>query len=283
MRGNCRKLLLDLKPRKMQAALIAAIFLMSVLAHAQPSVPAEFDANELVRQMVSKYQNTHSFRETSETVIRVSSNPEIIQDAQLQFKRPNLVMFVTKDPDLGTIKVCCNGQLVTLYSGRQNFYVQVDAPPNLVKMAGTISQASQQLMETPLNQVLSPLSFLAARGIPMEAKTYTYGGRKTIEGHKTVLVKALANPDWVRTIIDFPSGIVFDHRELSLWIEPTTMKLIRSEAYLAWHKGDDPHIAPFSVKFQETHRNQAFNLPMRDEDFKLVLPKGAEEKFSDHR
>jgi outer membrane lipoprotein-sorting protein len=250
---------------------------LQTVANAQASKPV-LDANALVRQMIVQYQTVQTLQEESESRFTNSKGEEFIQTTLLKYKRPNLIYLETHDPRQGTMLTYSNGRLATFYCGKENIYARRTAAPNFVGTLDEISKTSLAMIGVPQNQVLSPLSFLMARRMPAEASNFHYVKTEMLEGKRVALVTSLADPMWLKVLFPSRAAPAFQKREVSLWIDLNTRLLVRASFDLIW-RSDNGVVG--RLHFVETHRNIRPNTPLRDEDFNVTPPRGAEEKFPD--
>src|SRR5581483_6273114 len=168
-----------------RAGIIASLLLCGLAAVEAPSsragAPAAPDANALVRKMVATYQRASTIQETSEARVERIGAGQYVQTNTLKYKKPNKLMLQSQDPVAGTISVYAKGDTVTLYSGKQNIYAIRTAPPTLAKTVDLISRTTGELMGASLTQVLNPVSFLLAKGMPVETQSFRYASMQTIE------------------------------------------------------------------------------------------------------
>jgi hypothetical protein len=240
---------------------------------------ARLDANALVRQMVAAYQSFQTLQESSETKFVRTNGAEFIQTTTLKYKRPNLIYAESRDPMQGTLIMSSNGRLATFYSGKQNAYTQRNAAPTFIGTLYVISNASKAMIGAPQNQILSPLSFLTAKHMPVEAGNYRYVKTEVIEGKRVALVAADADPNWLKTLFPTSTQITFQKRNVLLWIDTNTRLLVRESVDFMWTVEAGANPGSGRIRFAETHRNVIPNAPLRDEDFNIAPPKGAEEVF----
>lgn len=252
--------------------------------------PVAPDANALVRKMVATYQRASTIQETSEARIEKIGEGQYVQTNTLKYKKPNKLMLQSQDPVAGTITAYAKGDTVTLYSGKQNIFTLRTAPPTFAKTVALISKASGDLMGTSLTQVLNPISFLLAKGMPVEAQSFRYANMQTIEGHKTYVILAKASESWMRKQV--PSReFVPDKRDIVLNIDTKTNLLVRAMAILTWRRAvraagsKQARYQMIGARFTEIHRGTVLNGTIADSvfDFNASRPKGATEVYQEHR
>src|SRR5579871_4434019 len=224
---------------------VIALFVVAGTRVPTHAAPTDVDANALVRQMVARYQSIQSLSEASSADVTIGPGQDYIQETTLKFKRPNLLLLQTQDPAQGTAVSCCDGRFTTYYSGRINRFMHQVAPSAIVQVVRDVSKAATQLTGLPQNQVLNPLSFLSASGMPNEAKSFHYVKTVTIDGHRAALVTATADSNWLKS--NFPAGaeVKFQKRELSLWIDLDSKLLLRAAGSLAWNMVTAQGVTPF--------------------------------------
>jgi outer membrane lipoprotein-sorting protein len=257
------------------------LFALLILAsqHGVRSAPETINANNLVREMLANYQSANSFSETSECTIINRDGQEYIQKTQLKYKRPNLLYLETHDPIQGTLVSSCDGHIATFYTGSQNIYTHVTAPSTVALAVKDISTASERLIRTPQFQILSPLSFLSGKGKPQEAKDFQFVRMEPLEGRRVALITAQADPSWLTSMAPRFVQVKFHNSRISLWIDPVSKILVRASCDLQWETTMDNHKEPGAIRFVETHRDTKINALVRDEEFRFVPPKEAQEKF----
>jgi outer membrane lipoprotein-sorting protein len=256
------------------------ILLCAVTCTAANSIPPVMDANALV---ILTYQKAQSFTETSESRIVSSSHQEFFQTSKLTYKRPNLLLILSTDPKQGTFQSVCDGSTATFYSGKLNLFMRRNAPATVGDVLVSVSRSSDDLVSSPQIGMLSPTSFLVAKGMPNEAKTFHYVSTQTIEGHRAALVKATADPVWLKSLFPKHYLVTFQHKEISLWIDLDTKLLVRASCDITWQIQTEHNPISGNLTFNETHTHLAINAPLRDEIFNFVPPKGAIEKFPETR
>jgi outer membrane lipoprotein-sorting protein len=238
-------------------------------------IPSPVNANSLVRQMVANYQSYQTLQEVSEARFVDFQGHEVVQTLQLKYKRPNLLYLETHDPVQGTTLTYSNGHLATFFLGRENIYTHRTAPGTISQTLAVLSDASEAMTHVPQNQVLSPLSFLAAKRLPVEAANYRYVKTETVEGHRVALVTAVADLGWLKSLFPANVKVTYQKRDISLWIDLNTKLLVRAKCDLIWMKGAKDSSIPGRLTMVETHRNVTPNVPLRDEDFNIAPPKGS--------
>jgi hypothetical protein len=141
------------------------------------------------------------------------------------------------------------------------------------------SHASVAMTGLPQNQMLSPLSFLAAKRMPVEAGDYHYVKTDVVDGKRVALIAAVADTNWLKTLFPISTQVAFQKRDILLWIDTNTGLLVRASCDLVWYVGNGNQRGPGRMHSAETHHNVIPNAPLRDEDFNVASPKGAEEAF----
>ena len=244
---------------------------------------ARLDANALVHQMVAAYRSFQTLQENSETKFVKTNGAEFIQTTTIKYERPNLVYVEAHDPMQGSVLMYCNGRSAVIYSGKQNIYMQRTAAPTIVGSLEVMSKASKVMIGLPQDQMLSPLSFLAAKRMPVEAANFRYVKTEVIAGKRVALVAAVAELNWLKALFPVSVPVTFQKREIMLWIDLNTRLLVRASCDFIWiiEAGNNPE--PGRMRFVETHYNVIPNAPLREEDFNIIPPKGAQEVFSTAR
>ena len=244
------------------------------------------DANAIVRRMVAAYQSAQTIQETCEARIFQVPGGEYVQSTTIRFKRPNLLCLTSQDPNLGTYIVYGNGKTVTVYSGRQNIYTKRTSPTKLRAELSTISSAAEELIHSAVSQALNPLSFLNAKGMPDECQNFAYIREAVVDGRQVAIVSGPPSPTWLAGIPGVKDAIA-DKSTITLYIDTTRNLLVKAACDLNWHVSAPatPNV-PASVtryrfKFSEVHRNTVLNLPLRDEEFFFIPPRGAAEQFNE--
>jgi outer membrane lipoprotein-sorting protein len=240
---------------------------------------APVDANALVGQMVVNYQSLQTLQEDAENRFLDDQGNELIQTAQLKYKRPNLIYLETRDPKNGTLLTYSNGRLATFYSGKQNSYMHRNAAASIIGTLAVMSRASMAVIGMPQTQVLNPLSFLGAKRRPVEATHYRYVKTVILEGKRVALIAAVADPDWINFLYPAYMHVALQKREILLWIDLNTKFLVRSSCDIVLTLVLGGKDVSGRIRFVETHRHVTPNVSLRDEDFDIAPPKGAEEIF----
>jgi outer membrane lipoprotein-sorting protein len=247
-----------------------------------PAAPLSPDANVLVRKMVATYQTATTIQETSGATVVELGRGAHLQNSTFKYKRPTLFVLEVVDPIIGTLATYVNGTTVTLYSSKRGVFAKRTALPKLEQNLTLMDKISVDLMHATATQMLNPLSFLLAKGMPTEAQSFHYGGVKMVEGRKTYLVTAQANTAWLRKII--PIGQV-DRRDIQLYIDANTNLLAKATLAVKFRitipaRGKTPRKTVQSgFGFVETHRGTILNAPIADNSFSFLAPKDATEVF----
>jgi hypothetical protein len=263
---------------------IAGVALTLVACSAQ--VQAQ-DATSIVKKMIAAYKNAKTIHETAEAKVLQLNGRAIFQQSEFYYKAPNEVVIATVDPLTGTLQGFCDGHDISLYSGKQNIFTRRPAIGSLHDMLTTIANASEESLGMRISQVLSPVSFLAAKGdVPDEAVGYKLkpGGPVQMDGHTCYEVHALANPDWVQSMAP-KLNIAVKRRDIIFWIDTKTNLLVRAGIALTWLSTvpNQPRTAPPKLPggfaFEEVHRGTQIDSNIPEKAFRFFAPKGAIEKF----
>lgn len=246
------------------------------------------DANTVVRKMVLTYQSAQTVQEKSEAKMQDLKGQEFYQTSTVKFRRPNLLYISSTDPKLGTYSVYCNGKTVTMYTGTQNIFTKRDAPTNLRKTVQSLYATGMDLLNIPVTQMLNPVSFMSADGLPDECKKYRYIREDIIDGRHVFVVGGQADPKWAMALIPL-KDVNFLKRDITLWIDASRFLLLKASCNVVYSfeapakEGQQGRTLTSNLKFTETHRDIALNIPIREETFFFQLPKGAVEKYQERK
>ena len=247
------------------------------------------DGNAIVRRMMTTYRSAQAFEETSEAKIKGIGQADYIQSTTIRFKRPNLFYLSSEDPVVGTYQGFCNGKTVIVYSGAKNTYTQRNSPVNLPQTMTRLYSAGKSLMENlSIIQMLSPIGFLSAKGMPDECKNFRFVRMDVVDGNKVAVVTGQADSNWLQSQ-DVPKQTVFDRRDVTFWVDTHTYLLRKASCDLRWHSNQGAALkqsagaSSAGFQFVETHHGSRVNLPLRDEDFFFNAPKGAVEQYQQNK
>ncbi len=244
------------------------------------------DANALVRKMIATYQAAKTIQESSEVNMTIPGAGLYFQTNAIKYKQPYFLALESTDPNTGTVAIYDNGSTVTVYSGKQNVYTKRTAPKNY---AQTVALAEKVTIElgVPSGQVVNPVSFLSAKGMPVEAASFRYLGTASVEGHPTYKVIGQGTTAFMQKVAP-TKNLTPEKRDIILYIDKRTNLLIRSELTLTWsaptyQKGKPAGKLMTGYHYEETHRGITLNAPIADKEFVFNPPKGAKEIFQEAR
>ena len=260
---------------------------------------AGIDANALVRKMIATYQNAPSFAETDAAQIVNLNSGDYIQGTELKFKRPNQFYINSSDLKLGTYAAYCDGRYVTLYSGTQNAYTKRLVPNKSSDILTTrretvvkLANSGKLLLTKTVNQILNPISFLTARGMPDECKNFHVVGEdpdalnpkwqrrgQNERPIRAIVVSGTADSAWLAALTQ-RSDIPYSKKEVKFWIDPERNVLVRAQLSLEVEGRN--HASLNLLRIDEIH-NVTLNAPLKDADFAFISPKGSEERFQERR
>jgi outer membrane lipoprotein-sorting protein len=261
--------------------------LLSVPRPHAGATPIPQDANALVRKMVATYQAAKTFQENSEVKMTVIGSGEYYQTNSIKYKRPDLLALVSSDPKMGTVSAYANGSTVTVFTGKQNVYTKRTAPKNYAQTVALIEKTTAEL-GVPAAQVLNPVTFLLAKGLPREASAFRLaGGDNRIEGHSTQRVIGQATSALMQKLAPGP-GLTPEKRDVILYLDAKTHLLIKCEMLLTWSaktqiQGKGLQKIHAGYHYEETHHDAVLNAPIADGAFFFQPPKGATELFQEAR
>lgn len=264
--------------------LTVAFLTVAHVAVSQVRPAATTDANAIIKRMLRTYQNAQTLQEQAEAKLTLMGGNSYVQSTTLKFKKPGQFTCESTDPMMGTVTIYCTGQTVTIYSGKQNIFTKRTAATDMTKNLKTLERASSDLLGTELQQILNPLSFIAAKGMPREASQFRYGGLQTIRGRKYHLVTAQADSAWIATLVP-TMKITPKQRDIGLWIDAEKNLLVKAVLRITWvatEPGAGGQNAPKTTggfAFEENHRNTVLNGVFKDTDFQFIPPKDAKEIF----
>jgi len=268
------------------ALLIGALSLLAPVRSGAGSASGP-DANALVRKMVAAYHAASTIQETAEAVIRTPERGEYLQTSSIKYKRPNLLVLETSDPVTGSIVCYANTRTLTVYSGKQNIFTKRTAPKSYARLIPLIEKTSAEV-RVPILQIFTPLSFLLAKGMPVEAQSFRYSGMAVVDGRKTYKVIGRATPDLMQKAA--PAAYLRpDKSEVTFFIDPRTNLLVKVKAVLVWRatipgRGKTrAQVFRTGYVLEETHRGTVLNAPIVDTAFVFAPPKGAVEIFQEAR
>ena len=236
------------------------------------------DANDQVRKMVATYQNAQSYTERSTAQIyNGSSTYNIVQTSDLKYRAKNQFSVSSDDPSLGTYLATCDGRYVTLYTAKQNAYTKRLVAATMRETVDKLMRASLLLLRTSVAQVLNPISFTIARGMPDECKDFRVVGEETLDNRTRVLVvSGQADGAWLARLANGAKAESFSKREVKLWIDPARHVLLKAQITLEIRGRN-------VMRIIEKHDNIVLNPPLNEADFVFKPPKGSEEKYQERR
>ena len=246
------------------------------------------NADTLVRKMVLTYQSAQTVQEKSEAKMQDLKGQEFYQTSTVKFRRPNLLYISSTDPKLGTYSVYCNGKTVTMYTGTQNIFTKRDAPINLRKTVQSLFATGMELLNIPVTQMLNPVSFMSADGLPDECKKYRYVREEAVDGRHVFVVSGQADPKWAMALMPVKDAVLI-RRNITLWIDSSRFVLLKASCDIIYSfeapvkPGQQSRTLTSNLRFTETHRDIALNVPIREETFFFQLPKGAVEKYQERK
>ena len=144
------------------------------------------------------------------------------------------------------------------------------------------------LPRAKLSQMLSPISFLAAKDLPREVTNFRFKGEQTIRGHKTLFVSCQGNAQFLESMKPVKEAVL-EKGEFGLYIDPVTNLLVKAVGIIAWKvqlpaQGKQPaKVGRQIIIFEETHAGTVLNPPLKPEEFLFDPPKGAKEVFSESK
>lgn len=294
---------------RMRRGARAAAFSVAVgcacLLHTQPAAQSDAragggDADAIVRRMVSVYQGAQTLQESAEAKMQeLGGRGEYIQTTQLKYSRANGSNYLyirSTDPKDGTYEAYCNGKSITVYRGARNAYTKRAATSELSRNVAALSRAAESFAETENNQggatmqILNPISFLSAKGMPQECKKFQLVRQDTLDRRRAFVVKGSADTDWLYSLIRTKVA-QFDNRTVTLWVDAENYTLLKAECDLRFHidirsKPNQPITrVQYGLTLSETHRDIVLNAPINDQEFNFDVGrhKGAVEKYQEHR
>ena len=251
------------------------------------------DADAIVRRMVTVYQSVQTLQERSEAKMQgASPGTDYIQASQLKYKRGNGSIYLyiqSNDRQIGTYEAYCSGKTITVFTGKENAYTKRAAGINLRQNLQTLSRAAESLSGTPINQMLNPVSFLSAKGMPDECKSFRLLRQETLNPshRRAFVVTGAADENWLYGIIG-ARNIQFDRRAITLWIDAENSTLLLATCDLVFHQ-DIPQkrglVRQSTLRFSESHSDIVLNAPLNDQEFNFDFSrhKGAVEKYQERK
>lgn len=264
------------------------LILQQSIAYGEKKAAGGADADAIVRKMVITYQSAQSVQEKSEAKMKTIEGREFFQSSEVKFRRPNLLYIASTDPQLGTYTVYCNGRTVTMYTGTQNIFTKRDSPTNLRQTVQSLHDTGNDLLGTPVTQILSPVSFMSANGMPDECKKFHFVKEDTLDGKRVYVVSGQADVNWALSLFTFKE-MKFLRRDITLWIDASRSLLLKASCDMIYSyetpvkAGQRINTVVSCLRFTETHSNIALNVPIREETFFFQLPRGAVEKFQERK
>ena len=209
----------------------------------------------------------------------------MIQATTLKYQIPQNITLVSVDPQIGTVVSQINEKGLLVYSGKQNIYTRRKPEIDLKASLNRLQNASLYSLRIPVTQALSPLSFLAAGAMPVEASKFRLSGEKAVNGRPAYVVKTSANPEWLKSLAK-GVRIEIKSRAITLYIDKQSLLLVRATCaitFLTTLPGE-PNSSkarnPVGFAFDEYHKNIVENGAINPAEFNYVLPQGALEKFA---
>ena len=270
--------------------LLAALCLPSGAQKNVASVAVSGD--QIIREMCKVYQSAETFQDRAEAKITNLSGPQYIQSNDIRFKKPNLIVIESRDPIQGTFYTYATGSLITVYSGKQNIFMQRECPPDL---SGTLKRIGTTVKDTigvNIEQMLSPISFLSAKnGQLVEGSNFKIVKKETLDGHEVYRLSAKARDSWFQKFIpaNSPVKIVPDLRDIVLWVDVKSHLLVKAFATLTFHiilpksAGSPQRKILDGITFVETHSNTRINPSFQASDFSFRQPKNATQIYQSSR
>ncbi len=310
IRGTRRRNL-KVMPEQARMRRVAALAAFSVavgcacLLHTQPAAQSDAragggDADAIVRRMISVYQGAQTLQESAEAKMQeLGGRGEYIQTTQLKYSRANGSNYLyirSTDPKDGTYEAYCNGKTITVYKGVINAYTKRAATSELSRNVAALSKSVESFTENrdskeqATQQILNPISFLGAKGMPRECKKFQLVRQDTLDRRRAYVVRGSADSDWLYSL--FPNkSVQFDTRTVTLWVDAENSTLLKAECDLRFHidvrtKPKQPVTRiQYGLTLSETHRDIILNAPINDQEFNFDVGrhKGAVEKYQEHR
>jgi hypothetical protein len=248
---------------------------------ALPPQPVTLDARVALQRMVAAYNTLDSFQMKSDGDVElVTVAPQLIhQTTTLKFtKDPARLTMLIKDPLSGTQRFYADGRTVVHYYGVSNQFMRRSVPPGLKSIAERIDKDSPQ--------VLSPVSFLMSKGLPVGIGTAAITGKENVDGKPALVIKGQFKPDYQRDLAKrvFPSPLSPGRGEFTLWLDANTYLLLKSRGELSWNgTARLPEVGTaFSnprLTFTERTTEIIQNPQLASEEFRFIAPKGVKEVF----
>lgn len=253
------------------------------------------NANEIVRTMMRTYRNARTIRDVAQAKITQIGKTTYIQTNITKFRRPSSLLLQTEDPVGGTFTAYANERTLTIYSGRQNVYTRRNSGIDLQTTMKKISVATKDTVGVDQEQILSPISFVAAKqDMPEEAKNFRLIGVEKHKGRSAYRVRGEMNANWIQKLMPSQS-LILQSKSADLWIDTETFYLLRmtveviastkTERMIKLQGMNKPQKVTIFVGFKidETHSETKLNTPLRDEDFKFIEPKGSVQLFQNQQ
>ena len=266
---------------------------LSTTSGAQKNVPTgAVTGDQIIREMCKVYQSAETFQDRAEAKITNLNGPQYIQSNDIRFKRPNLIVIESRDPIQGTFYTYATGSLVTVYSGKQNIFMQRDCPPELPGTLKRINTTVRETIGVNIEQLLSPISFLSAKnGELTEGSNFKVVKKETLDGHEVYRLAAKAKESWFHKFIPANSQIkiVPDLRDIVLWVDVKSHLLVKAFATLTFHiilpksAGTPSRQILDGITFVETHSNTRINPSFQASDFSFRQPKNATQIYQTSR
>ncbi len=270
-----------------KAALTAG---MLALASAPPSRAQETpNGTELARQMIAAYHRLNSFEETSEIKISLKGIGDVInyvQQETFRYKRPALFFLTTSDPVAGTFTLSSDGRNAAIYSAKSALYARRNVPDGLAEAVQETKSICQEEFGLRNSLALTPLSFLLAKSLPIEASSFRYIGLQTYGGpgdRKAYRIRGTCSPSLLKDLVNV--GFVQALRQtLDIWIDPVTHLAVRTRCDLACvQRGKTKDGKVLTVTrlfiFDELKKSQHLDPPLDNKTFRFDLPAGATLKY----
>ena len=269
--------------------LLAGLLLTALTAPGTRSAPRRFappEANTIVRRMVAMYKKAATVQATFESTIREANGQEYVQSGNFLFKRPDQVQLNTTDPITGTFQAYGDGRTVTVFSGKLNAYTKRNTQGGLASNLNSIEKTSGEILGQKSIQLLSPLSFMLAKDMPREVKTFTYAGTDNVNGRKAYKVVGKMDLDFMRALLG-SSAVTPVQRDIVLWIDAGNSQLLRSRGTLSWkfpvQQGGKTFTGTSGIAFSEVYTSTTVNGNVNGNAFRFTPPQGARQLFQEVR
>ena len=245
---------------------------------------AKPDGNTIVKKMMAKYHSLNSFQEVAEAKV-IENNSQMIQSSTLKYQKPQNFSLTSIDPQIGTVLSQVNEKGILVYSGKQNIFTRRKPQPTLKDSLNRLQNASLYSLRIPVTQALSPLSFLAASTMPVEANQFRLTGVRMVAGRPAYVVRALAKLEWLQSLAKGVT-ILAKSRGITLYIDKQSFLLVRATCaitFMTTLPGEplsSKPTNPAGFAFDEYHRAIIENGAINAQEFNFTLPAGALEKYA---